>query len=219
MAHYWHSRHEQGRIPISLWRNFRKFKQNVRMLYRMDTLPVRVCLKKFSCFWVMSEVLSSGGRPKSVLFVCVGNSCRSPVCAGVCRQICPALIVESAGICPDSPGGPATSLTVQVCSENGVDISGHRCREFAEGDWLRYSVIAALNPRILGWLERRSPPGATASLALFAPPDGIADPWGGGLGRYRAMFRAVRERIEPFLNENGLADWIVKRVSQCYGRC
>jgi protein-tyrosine-phosphatase len=141
---------------------------------------------------------------KSVLFVCAGNTCRSPVCAGVCKKLCPLLCVGSAGVrC--SPGGGANALSIAVCQENGIDITSHERRCFEIEDWNRWSVLAAVDPGIYSWIEQTEPAQITAKLVLFAGPDGVDDPFGGTLETYRAMFRTVQGAMESFLKQNDLS--------------
>lgn len=60
-----------------------------------------------------------------VLFVCTGNTCRSPMAEGILKHGCECCDVLSAGIhAPD--GSPASENAARVMQQRGVDISGHR---------------------------------------------------------------------------------------------
>lgn len=69
---------------------------------------------------------------KTILFVCTGNTCRSPMAAGLARHILEGdgdheTSVLSAGV-QALPGIPATAEAVEALGEEGIDISGHRAR-------------------------------------------------------------------------------------------
>jgi protein-tyrosine phosphatase len=146
-----------------------------------------------------------GSGEKSVLFLCVGNSCRSPVCVGICNNICPSLRAGSAGLTPGSGvGSPANPHSITVCKENGIDISSHTRRQFENNDWVNWKVIAALDSLVFQTVQETKTKDATATLVLFNPPNGVEDPYKGEIEQYRSMFRAVREAMQPFLETNDL---------------
>jgi len=66
----------------------------------------------------------------SILVVCTGNSCRSPLAAAILSQICAELpvVVSSAGIAAPV-GNPATQFAIAVGKEMGVDLTSHRARQ------------------------------------------------------------------------------------------
>lgn len=64
----------------------------------------------------------------SILTVCVGNVCRSPMATGLLREQLPNLRVESAGLAA-LVGRPADSNAVSIMAERGIDISKHRARQ------------------------------------------------------------------------------------------
>jgi protein-tyrosine phosphatase len=107
----------------------------------------------------------------SVLFVCLGNICRSPLAEAALRREAERLgldiEVDSAGTGDWHIGRPPDSRAVAVAWENGVDISGLRARQVAADDFLRFDHIVALDAQNLANLERLRPPGATAELSLM----------------------------------------------------
>jgi protein-tyrosine phosphatase len=66
----------------------------------------------------------------NVLFVCIGNICRSPMAEGLFSQVMPEKAVYSAGI-HAMVGEPADSLAQQLMQERGIDIAEHRARSIA----------------------------------------------------------------------------------------
>jgi protein-tyrosine phosphatase len=82
-----------------------------------------------------------------VLFVCMGNICRSPTAEGVFRhQVFQAgrdgqFVIDSAGTHNYHPGSPPDSRSIRIAATRGIDISGLRARQigledFAEFDWI-----------------------------------------------------------------------------------
>ncbi len=66
----------------------------------------------------------------NILFVCIGNICRSPMAEGLFNQVMPEKAVYSAGI-HALVGEPADPLAQQLMQERGIDISEHRARSMA----------------------------------------------------------------------------------------
>jgi protein-tyrosine phosphatase len=126
----------------------------------------------------------------AVLFVCLGNICRSPMAEGAFRAA-----AASAGLAAwaDSAGtggwhiGEAPDPRAQAeAARHGVDISGLRGRQVERADFERFSHIFALDAANLADLQRIAPDGARAKLGLLldvvAGHEGqsVADPYYGG---------------------------------------
>ena len=130
---------------------------------------------------------------KSVLFVCLGNICRSPTAEGVLRAIATRefltlpLLVASAGTANYHVGEPPDRRTVAAARRRGYDLSAQRARQVSAGDFDRFDYLLAMDRANLADLERLKPRGATAAVGLFldyAPDSGFAevpDPYYGGV--------------------------------------
>jgi len=137
---------------------------------------------------------------KSVMFVCAGNICRSPIAEALFKQMArvrPALAsieVGSAGtIAMD--GGPAIQETRQVAKEEfGLDLSSHRARN-VEG--LDADLILTLDRRVTREAERLGLTGRVVMLGEYAG-DGeiVADPYGGAIAVHRACARHIQRLVE-----------------------
>lgn len=73
----------------------------------------------------------------NILFICIGNICRSPMAEGLFSQALPDKQVFSAGI-DALVGQPADPLSIQLMAERGIDISAHRARKLAS--WMVYEA-------------------------------------------------------------------------------
>jgi len=108
-----------------------------------------------------------------VLFVCLGNICRSPTAEGVLRhlvaQTAPHLKIEidSAGTADYHIGAPPDSRSQRAALRRGIDLSGLRARQVTADDFARFDLILAMDRDNLRELQAMQPPASHASLKLF----------------------------------------------------
>lgn len=107
----------------------------------------------------------------SVLFVCLGNICRSPLAEVALRAEAAAqrldLIVDSAGTGNWHAGEPPDPRARAVALKNGVDASALRARQVTRSDFTRFTHIVAMDGDNLADLRRLAPADATAELSLL----------------------------------------------------
>lgn len=126
-----------------------------------------------------------------VLFVCLGNICRSPTAEGVLRhqlraQGLEALVeVASAGTGDWHVGKQPDSRTRRAAQLRGYDLSQQRAQQVNAGHFNDYDLILAMDNSNLGHLRAMQPAGAKAELDLFlrryeGPLDEVPDPYYGG---------------------------------------
>ena len=130
---------------------------------------------------------------KRVLFVCLGNICRSPTAEGVLRAIAtrefPALPVamDSAGTANYHVGEPPDRRSVAAARRRGYDLSSLRARQVRPDDFEHFDYLLAMDRANLAELVRQRPATASAQLGLFldyAPDCGfeeVPDPYYGGI--------------------------------------
>jgi protein-tyrosine phosphatase len=129
----------------------------------------------------------------SVLFVCLGNICRSPTAEGVLRAIAVRefpglkLDIDSAGTADFHVGEPPDRRTVAAARRRGYDLAGLRARRVQREDFSRFNFVLAMDRANLAELERLRPQVADAQLALFlefaaeASELEVPDPYYGGV--------------------------------------
>jgi protein-tyrosine phosphatase len=127
-----------------------------------------------------------------ILFVCLGNICRSPTAEVVFRATAArelpefALTVDSAGTAGFHVGEPPDRRTREAAARRGYDLSGRRARVVEPRDFETFDLILAMDRQNLRTLERRAPADARERLRLFlefAPQSGlleVPDPYYGG---------------------------------------
>lgn len=126
---------------------------------------------------------------RSVLFVCLGNICRSPLAEAALRAEAEragiALEVDSAGTGDWHLGYPPDPRAVAVAAKHGIDIAQLRARQVTAADFERFDRIVALDANNLADLKAMQPAGskATVSMLLDHVPgregEAVADPYYG----------------------------------------
>ncbi|MGI6495069.1 MAG: low molecular weight protein arginine phosphatase [Kiritimatiellia bacterium] len=138
---------------------------------------------------------------RRLLFVCSGNTCRSPMAEHLLRAALPAdcgWIVESAGTMA-VPGEPANPFAIAVLSEEGIDLSPHRSRIATPALLHAMDLVVPMTRSHREELAALAPslpiPSSLLSSFLPGPPRDadLPDPIGGPLETYRACRDAIRQ--------------------------
>ncbi len=126
----------------------------------------------------------------AVLFVCLGNICRSPLAEAAFRREAERMGIEaeidSAGTGHWHVGEAPDRRARAVALRHGIDIAGYRARQVQQEDFRSFSHIVALDPENLAALHALKPKDATASLCLLLDHvqgrkgEAVADPYYGG---------------------------------------
>lgn len=86
---------------------------------------------------------------KKILFICLGNICRSPMAAGIFNKEAQEQHIEinadSAGFESYHIGDPADKCAIKTCKKYKIDISAHRARLFSVSDFDNYDAIYAMD--------------------------------------------------------------------------
>jgi protein-tyrosine phosphatase len=127
-----------------------------------------------------------------ILFVCLGNICRSPTAEAVLRGIAAreapqlALSVDSAGTANYHPGSPPDRRSQAAARRRSYDLSALRARQICDADFAHFNLILAMDRNNLQELLERAPAGARDKIQLFLdfapeqPVRDVPDPYDGG---------------------------------------
>lgn len=139
----------------------------------------------------------------SVLFICLGNICRSPLAEAAFRaeaaRIGLEAEVDSAGTGDWHIGHPPDPRAAAVASRNGIDIQGLRARQVRADDFHRFDHIVALDEQNLDDLRAMRPPRSKAELSLLLDHvegregEAVADPYYGHDDHFDITWRDVVE--------------------------
>ena len=146
-----------------------------------------------------------------ILFVCLGNICRSPTAEAVLRALAAreapelSLEVDSAGTSGYHLGQPPDPRTRQAAARRGYDLNALRARIVEPADFERFELILAMDRENLSVLRRRAPSSAHERLRLFlefAPqgaPEDVPDPYYGGPNGFEEVLDLVEAATRGLL--------------------
>jgi protein-tyrosine-phosphatase len=148
---------------------------------------------------------------KQIVFVCTGNTCRSPLAAALCRrQLADRLgcaveelpdrgfEVTSAGLAAVS-GEPAAAEAVTVARELGAELTDHASRPATPDLIARADLIIAMTAGHLLVLEGLG--GKAGQVRLLCGDSDLPDPIGGDLGVYQACAGAIWQHLQGLIEE------------------
>jgi protein-tyrosine phosphatase len=145
-------------------------------------------------------------KKPAVLFVCLGNICRSPLAEAAFRAEAARagldVDVDSAGVGDWHTGEAPDRRAQAVALRHGVDISGYKARQVKQQDFKRFTHVIALDHENLSALDRLRPADATAELSLLLDyvegreGTAVADPWYGTAAGFETTWADVSAGAE-----------------------
>ena len=152
----------------------------------------------------------SSDEPISVLFVCMGNICRSPTAEGVFRRLVAEaglvdkIEVDSAGTHAYHVGEPPDRRSQAAAASRGYDLSPLRARRVDATDFERFDLILAMDGDNLERLEASAGPDRRARLGLFleygsAGAGEVPDPYYGGASGFERVLDLIEDASRGLL--------------------
>lgn len=149
----------------------------------------------------------------NVLFVCMGNICRSPTAHGVFRQLVQEtglqahIDIDSAGTHAYHIGEQPDNRAQQTARERGIDLSDLRARQVVQDDFKHYDYILAMDEHNHMMLRRDAPAELRDKIYLFlefAPQlkeTEVPDPYYGGAQGFEHVFDLVEQASRGLLSD------------------
>ncbi len=146
----------------------------------------------------------------SVLFVCMGNICRSPTAEGVFRHYVEQagmgdrVVIDSAGTHAYHVGDPPDHRAKAAAERRGIVLGKLRARRVSDQDFERFDHIIAMDLDNLERLKDQSPPEFHGKLKLFLEYSGatereVPDPYYGGAAGFERVLDLVEEASRGLL--------------------
>ncbi|MFO0747416.1 MAG: low molecular weight protein-tyrosine-phosphatase [Myxococcota bacterium] len=160
--------------------------------------------------------MSNTTASPSVLLLCLGNICRSPLAEGALRHELErrglSWSIDSAGTGAWHVGEPPDSRSIAVARRHGIDIGGQRARQLIARDFVEYDWIVAMDTSCLDTAERRRPGDPEARRARLVPfmqfvpaevrkGHDVPDPYYGGERAFQEVWDILGQGMPHFVAE------------------
>lgn len=146
-----------------------------------------------------------------VLFVCMGNICRSPTAEGVFRHrveaagLAQQFMIDSAGTHGYHVGEPPDARSMEFAARRGYDLSAQRSRKVTLRDFEEFDHVLAMDHENLRLLRASCPPQHQHKLALFmqharnSDSDVVPDPYYGGPRGFDQVLDYIEDAADGLL--------------------
>ncbi len=151
--------------------------------------------------------------PLSVLFICMGNICRSPTAHGVFRHklrqlgLDGQIRVDSAGTHNYHPGEPPDRRSQRAAAMRGYDLSDLRARQISDDDFVRHDLLLTMDWDNHALAEERCPPQHRRKLRRLAEfcrrhtAAVVPDPYYGGDAGFAHVLDLIEDACDSLIDE------------------
>jgi len=150
-----------------------------------------------------------------LLFVCLGNICRSPSAEAVMASTLKikgieGIEVDSAGTAAYHIGNPPDPRSQSAAKARGIEMSHLRARQVSTSDFLEFDYILAMDAQNLQDLLDVKPNGSKAKVELFLDQYGttnvkeVPDPYYGGEAGFEFVLDLLEDACQHFVEREGL---------------
>ncbi|WP_319531509.1 low molecular weight protein-tyrosine-phosphatase [uncultured Cohaesibacter sp.] len=144
--------------------------------------------------------------PTSILFVCLGNICRSPLAEGVLRHrareagVSDHFMLDSCGIGTWHLGSAPDRRSIDIAARHGVELSDLKARKLSLDDYYGFDLILAMDRSNLADIRAKQPRDGRAEIALYLDYCGLGsrlgfnevpDPYYGGADGFEDVFQMI----------------------------
>lgn len=159
------------------------------------------------------DAMTKAKKKTRLLFVCMGNICRSPTAEGVMRKLVAeagledAIEIDSAGTHAYHVGAPADKRSQAAALRRGYDLSKLRARQVTDPDFIYFDLLLAMDKDNLLLLRQRCPEHLDGKLKLMmeygdhSPVTEVPDPYIGGEAGFEAVLDYLEDACGGLLRE------------------
>lgn len=148
----------------------------------------------------------------SILFVCLGNICRSPLAEGILRHKIDAaglttrFVLDSAGCGGWHAGEPPDRRSIAAAARHGVAIDTQTARQLKSDDFERFDLILGMDRDNVAFLKKQQPWGSMARIALYleealGEARNVPDPYYGGDADFHAVYDLCNRASDALLTK------------------
>ena len=149
-----------------------------------------------------------------ILFVCLGNICRSPMAEGILKELAAKhqldWHIESAATESYHIGKPPDNRAIRTCKKHGIDISSQRARKLTHADFGNFDIVYALAEEVMVEINQsHSTKAIQSELKLLLDEEfpgqhrSVPDPWYGDEAGFEPVFQLIRNACETIISKYG----------------
>jgi protein-tyrosine phosphatase len=155
--------------------------------------------------------MNNGAKKVSLLFVCMGNICRSPTAEGVFRTqsiaagLEPTLFIDSAGTHAYHVGAAPDARSQLFAAKRGYDLANQRARQVKASDFIEFDYVLAMDKDNLALLQAACPPEHRNKLSLFmqyashSVAEEVPDPYHGGASGFDIVLDYIEDASQGLI--------------------
>ena len=155
---------------------------------------------------------AAGAKRVRILFVCLGNICRSPTAECVFRQrvqdagLADRIVIDSAGTGDYHLGSPPDERASEAAARRGYDLSALRARQVNRRDFAEFDYVLAMDEENVRMLKRLAPAEHAHKVKLVTefssrPTRAVPDPYAGGPEGFELVLDLVEDAAQGLLRE------------------
>ncbi len=138
----------------------------------------------------------------SILVVCTGNICRSPIGERILQKVLPEKRISSAGVgaLVDNPADPSA---IQIAEKHGVSLKGHKGVQFTPELGRKYDLILVMDKKHLDKITHMAPEvrGKTMLLGHWLGQKEIPDPYRQSLDAFEFVYQLIEQACDSWVKK------------------